>query len=61
MRRALDLDVLALPRGGGRLRVVATVQDSVVVRAILAHLKLGSGPDTPGPRPPQLDHSAATP
>jgi uncharacterized protein YbaR (Trm112 family) len=34
MRRALDLDVLACPRCGGRLRVVAIIQDPAVVRAI---------------------------
>jgi hypothetical protein len=27
----------------------------------LAHLKLAPGPDTPGPAPPQLDHTAGTP
>src|SRR5215467_4070285 len=27
----------------------------------IAHLKLAPGPDTPGPAPPQLDHTAATP
>lgn len=61
MRRALALDVLACPRCGGRLRVVATIQDPAVVRTILAHLKLAPGPDPPGPAPPPLDHPAATP
>jgi uncharacterized protein YbaR (Trm112 family) len=36
MRRVFALDVLACPRCGGRLRVIATIQDAAVVRAILA-------------------------
>ena len=60
MRRVFALDVLACPRCGGRLRVIATVQDPAVVRAILAHLGLAPGPDSPGPAPPQPNHTAAT-
>jgi uncharacterized protein YbaR (Trm112 family) len=30
MRRAFDLDVLVCPRCGGRLRLVATIEDPVV-------------------------------
>jgi uncharacterized protein YbaR (Trm112 family) len=60
MRRVFALDVLACPRCGGRLRAIATVQDPAVVRAILAHLGLAPGPDSPGPAPPQPDHTAAT-
>jgi hypothetical protein len=48
MRRVFALDVLACPRCGGRLRAIATVQDQAVVRAILAHLGLAPGPDSPG-------------
>jgi hypothetical protein len=52
MRRVFDLDVLACPRCGGRLRVIATVQDPAVVRAILAHLGLAPAPIAPArPRP----------
>jgi hypothetical protein len=36
MRRAFAFDVLACPRCGARLRVLATVEDPVVVRRILA-------------------------
>jgi hypothetical protein len=32
MRRAFAIDVLACPRCGGRLRVIATVEDPLVVR-----------------------------
>src|SRR5262245_27580557 len=40
--RGLALDVLACPRCGGRLRVVAPLQHPAVVRAFLAHLGTGS-------------------
>ena len=36
MRRAFDVDVLACPRCGGRLRLLATVEDPDAIRAILA-------------------------
>jgi len=52
MRRAFDLDVLACPRCGGRLRLIATVEEPGVVRKILAHLGLLFPPDSPGPAPP---------
>jgi uncharacterized protein YbaR (Trm112 family) len=52
MRRVFDLDVLACPRCGGRLRVIATVQDSAVVRTILAHLGRAHSTQPPGPAPP---------
>ena len=52
MRRVFDLDVLACPRCGGRLRVIATVQDPRAVQAILAHLARAPAPAPPGPAPP---------
>ena len=52
MRRVLALDVLACPRCGGRLPVIATVQDPAVVRTLLAHLALSGAADPPGPAPP---------
>jgi len=55
MRRVFALDVLACPRCGSRLRVITTIQDAAVVRAILAHLGLGRAPPAPEP-----DHTAAT-
>jgi hypothetical protein len=48
MRRAFDIDVLACPRCGGRMRLIATVEDPRVIRQILAHLGL----PTEVPRPP---------
>ena len=37
LRRVFGLDVLACPRCGSRLRVIAAVQDPLAVQAILAH------------------------
>ncbi len=38
MRRAFDIDVLACPRCGGRMRLIATIEDPDAIRAILAAL-----------------------
>jgi hypothetical protein len=38
MRRAFDIDVLACPRCGGRLRLLGTIEDPVAIRAILDSL-----------------------
>ena len=50
MRRAFELDVLACPRCGGRMRLLATIEDTRVIRQILAHLGLPT--EVPRPRPP---------
>jgi hypothetical protein len=50
MRRAFDIDVLACPRCGGRMRLLATVDNSRVIRQILAHLGLPT--EVPQPRSP---------
>src|SRR5262245_48686321 len=55
MRRVFDLDVLAGPRCGGPLRVIATVQDPAVVRAILAPRA------RPLPTPPAPPHLPSPP
>jgi len=53
MQRAFDVDVLACPRCGGRLRLVATVNDAHVIHEILAHLGLPTKvPHADPPRPP---------
>jgi hypothetical protein len=52
MRRVFDLDVLARPRCGGRLCVIATVHDPVAVQAILAHLARSGAAAPPGTAPP---------
>jgi len=38
MRRAFDIDGLACPRCGGRMRLIGTVEDPDAIRAILAAL-----------------------
>ena len=35
MQRALEIDVLACPRCGGRLRLIATVEDPRAIREVL--------------------------
>jgi hypothetical protein len=61
MRRVFDLDVLACPRCGGRLRLIATVVDPAVVGKILAHLGLLPPAGSPGPAPPSDDLPAPAP
>jgi hypothetical protein len=61
MRRAFGIDVLACPRGGGRLRLIATVEDPAVVGTILAHLGLLHPGGSPGPAPPSADLPVAVP
>lgn len=62
MRRAFDLDVLACPRCGGRLRLVATVEDPHAIGAILA--ALAESRELAGRAPPcaasrDMSHTAA--
>ena len=40
MRRAFEIDVLACPRCGGRLRLIALIEASATARRILTHLGL---------------------
>jgi hypothetical protein len=56
MRRAIALDVLACPRCGGRMRLIATIEDPLAVRQILAARPPG---EPPGPGPPAGSGSAA--
>jgi hypothetical protein len=51
MRRAFGIDVLARPRCGGRLRLIATVENPAVMGTILAPLGLLHPADSPGPAP----------
>ena len=51
MRRAFDIDVLGCPRCGGRLRLIAAIDDPHAIRQILAHLGLPT--EVPGPDPPR--------
>ncbi len=53
LRRGFALAVLACPRCGGRLRLLATLEDPQVSRQILAHLGLPTEvPVLSPPRPP---------
>jgi uncharacterized protein YbaR (Trm112 family) len=52
MHRAFALDVLACPRCGGRLRLIATLHDPAVIRKILAHLDRSQSEQRAGPAPP---------
>jgi hypothetical protein len=61
MRRAFESDVLACPRCGGRMVVLATIEDPVVIRRILTHLGLSLEPGeaVPSRAPPGDDGSMA--
>ena len=52
MRRAFDIDVLACPRCGNRMRLVATIEDPRIVEQILTHLGLPSEPVRADPAQP---------
>ena len=57
MRRAFGFDVLLCPQCGGRLRLIALIEDPRVIHRILTHLGLPT--DLPEPRPardPPVDH-----
>ena len=49
MARTFGLDVLACPRCGGRLRLIALIEEAAVIDRILRHL--GVPTETPAPRP----------
>ena len=49
MARTFGIDVLACPRCGGRLRLIALIEEAVVIDRILRHLGLPT--ETPAPRP----------
>jgi len=49
MHRAFALDVLACANCGGRLRLIATLHDPVVIRKLLAHLNMARSGPSPGP------------
>ena len=51
MRRSFGLDVLACPRCGGRLRLIALIDETAVIARILRHLHLPT--EVPTPRPGQ--------
>ena len=61
MRRAFEADVLTCPRCGGRMVVLATIEDPAVIRRILTHLGLSTEPGEPlpGRAPPWGDDASA--
>jgi len=60
MRRAFEADVLACPRCGGRMVLLATIEDAAVITRILTHLGLSleSGEPDPAHPPPEIDGDA---
>jgi hypothetical protein len=52
MHRAFELDVLACPRCGSRLRFIGIVDDPDVIRRLLAHRGLARSGRNPGPPGP---------
>jgi len=59
MRRAFEVDVLACPRWGERISLIATVDDPGVIRKILTHLGIPPDAPTPVPRPRRKRRSAS--
>ena len=51
MQRAFELDVLACPRCGGRMRLIATVEDPREIRDVLDALALSTEPVDRAPPP----------
>jgi hypothetical protein len=49
LRRTFEIDVLACPDCGGRLRLLATIEDPEVIAKILRHLELPEGAPEPAP------------
>ena len=49
MRRSFGFDVLACPRCGGRLRLIALIEEAAAIERILGHLGLPTA--IPEPRP----------
>jgi hypothetical protein len=60
MQRTFGFDVLACPRCGGRLRLVALIEEAAVIDRILRHLGLPA--ELPAPRPARAPpHRAGLP
>jgi len=59
MQRIFEINVLACPRCGGRLRLVATVEDPREIREVLADLARSAEPVDRAP--PFLESRAANP
>jgi Putative transposase len=57
MRRTFGYDVLACPRCGGRLRLIALIEQTLVIQRILRHLGLQTDlpPPAPARAPPAVE------
>ena len=57
MRWTFGFDVLTCPRCGGRLRLIALIEEAAVIGRILRHLGLPTEPPVPRPAraPPLVD------
>jgi hypothetical protein len=62
MRRSFGFDVLACARCGGRLALIALIEDRRVIRRILSHLGLPTEVPAAGPvrSPPRAARPPAT-
>jgi uncharacterized protein YbaR (Trm112 family) len=49
LERTFAIDVLACPECGGRLRLIATINDHAVIKKVLGHLGLPTEAPTPMP------------
>jgi hypothetical protein len=60
MRRSFDIDVLACPRCGGRLRLIALIEEPAVIARILRHVGLPTEIPAarPGRAPPRFAEGA---
>jgi len=60
MRRTFGFDVLACPRCGGRLRLIALIEEAAVIERILQHLGVPTeiGAARPARAPPFLAGTA---
>jgi uncharacterized protein YbaR (Trm112 family) len=63
LERTFEIDVLACPECGGRLRFLSTIEDRALIRKILGHLRLpvevaAAAPPLPPGWLPGIDVSA---
>jgi len=55
LRRSFEFDVLECPRCGGRLQLIAVIEDPAVIERILRHLGLPTDiPEARPARPPPM-------
>jgi hypothetical protein len=57
MQRTFGLDVLACPRCGGRLRLIALIEQPAVIKRVFGHLGLPTELPVPRPARPPPEHA----